>query len=85
MAQPTKVFHIPGRFTHEAPNQDHSVESKAEAERLVATGAFALSAKEANEQAFTTAEATPATDANVKQPRPPEEPAPEPAPVQPEE
>lgn len=54
----TKVFHIPGRFVHERL-EDHEVETKAEAERLVATGAFALSKKEANEQANTSPPATP--------------------------
>ena len=79
-AKPTKVYHVPGRFVHERL-EDHEVESVEEANRLVATGAFALSAKEANEQAYTTPEATKATDANVKpvkQPEAPVAPAPEP-------
>lgn len=78
MASPTKVYVIPGRFAHERL-ENHEVESKAEAERLVATGAFALSQKEANEQAFTTPEATLADDSNVKQPH--VQPAPEPEPA----
>lgn len=78
-AKQTKVFHIPGRFVHERM-EDHTVESAAEADRLVATGAFALSKAEADAQAFTTPEATPATDANVKPPHAPEAPAP-PAPA----
>lgn len=57
-AQRTKVFYVEGRFAHERL-EDHEVDSKAEAERLVATGAFALSQKEANEQANTTPPATP--------------------------
>lgn len=66
--KPTKVYAIPGRFAHERL-EDHEVESVEEANRLVATGAFALSAKEANDQAFSTPEAKPASDENVKKPR----------------
>jgi len=68
MATPTKVHYILGRFVVGEPLIDHEVESKADAERLVATGVFALTEKEANAAAFTTPDATPATDANVKQP-----------------
>jgi hypothetical protein len=64
----TRVYPIPGRFAVGVPLIEHEVASKAEADRLVATGVFALSAKEAADAAFTTPEATPATDANVKQP-----------------
>ena len=78
-AKPTKVFHIPGRFVHERL-EDHKVESVQEAERLVATGAFALTDAEANELAYTTAPAVEADDSNVKPAKQPEEPAPEPAP-----
>jgi hypothetical protein len=52
MAKPIPVFHIPGRFAHERL-EDHEVESKAEADRLVATSAFALTAAEAKKQAHT--------------------------------
>jgi hypothetical protein len=68
MAERTKVFHIPGRLAVGVPNTDHEVESKAEAERLVGTGAFALSQKEADAAAFSTPEATPADESNVKKP-----------------
>jgi len=71
MATPTKVHYILGRFVVGEPLIDHEVESKADAERLVATGVFALTEKEANAAAFTTPDATPATDANVKQPAEP--------------
>lgn len=67
-ATPSKVFVIPGRFVVGEPLIDHDVESKEEAKRLVDTGAFALSEKEANAAAYTTPEATPATDANVVKP-----------------
>ena len=63
----TKVFHIPGRFVAGEPLEDHTVESVTEADRLVATGAFARTQAEANAGAFNTGEATPATDDNVKQ------------------
>jgi len=48
-----KVYPIPGRFVADESLTERDV-SKAEAERLVATGGFASSAKEAKEQAFTT-------------------------------
>jgi hypothetical protein len=66
MAEPIKVFLIPGRFVVGERMEDHEVESKAEAERLAATGGFALSQKEANEQAFSTPEATAASTDNLK-------------------
>jgi hypothetical protein len=49
----TAVYYIQGRFGFERL-EDHEVDSKAEADRLVATGLFALTAKEASAQAFTT-------------------------------
>lgn len=55
----TKVFHIPGRLVPGEPQEDTTVESKTEADRLVATGAFAHTQKEANELAFTSPAATP--------------------------
>lgn len=64
--QATKVFYIQGRFLPGYRLEDHEVESKAVADEMVATGLFALSEKEANAQAFSTPEATPATDDNVK-------------------
>lgn len=67
-AKPTKVYAIPGRFAHERL-EDHEVESVEEAQRLVATGAFALTKADASAAAFTTPEATPATEDNVKRPR----------------
>lgn len=66
MSTPTKVYYIQGRFLPGMPLQDHEVESKAAAEELVATGLYALSAKDANEQAFTTPDGGEATDENVK-------------------
>lgn len=62
MPQETTVFPIPGRFVPDEPLVKHKVESKAEADRLVATGGFALSEKEANEQAYTTPPAVPIQD-----------------------
>jgi len=47
-AQPQKVYPIRGTFVVGEPMTEHEVESKAEAERLVATGGFALSKAEAN-------------------------------------
>lgn len=75
--KPTKVYYIPGRFVHERL-EDHEVESVAEANRLVATGAFALTKKEANEAAFTTPEAVEIREES-------EAPTPEPAPPASEE
>jgi outer membrane biosynthesis protein TonB len=72
MATPTKVFYIQGRFLPGYRLEDHEVESKAQAEEMVGTGLFALTEKEANAQAFSTPEATPADDSNVKQPKPAE-------------
>lgn len=80
--QPTKVYYIPGRFAVGAPLEDHEVESKSAAAELVATGAFALSAKEANAAAYTTPEATEADESNVVSGPPP---APEPEPTPPPE
>ena len=84
--EPTKVYPIPGRlvvgepmtFDEDGKPEGREVESKAEAERLVATGGFALSLAEANAQAFSTPEATPASTDNLKtQPEAePEAPAP---------
>lgn len=68
-AQETKVFAIPGRFVVGERMEDHKVGSRQEADRLVATGGFALSEKDANAAAYSTPEATEATDDNVKQPR----------------
>ncbi len=47
-AQTTKVFPILGTFVVGEPMVEREVESKAEAERLVATGGFALSKADAN-------------------------------------
>ena len=71
----TKVFPIPGRFVNgESMTFDEvgkpvarEVESKAEADRLVATGGFALSHSDAMAAAFSTPEATPASTDNVKE------------------
>lgn len=71
MPKETKVYYIPGRFIAGHPLEDHTVESVAAADELVATGVFARTEAEANAAAFTTPEATPATDANVKQPTAP--------------
>lgn len=65
-AQETKVYAIPGRIVPGERMEDHKVESKEEAARMVATGGFALSEKDANAAAYSTPEATPATDDNVK-------------------
>lgn len=71
----TKVFYIPGRFVHERL-EDHEVDSAEEAHRLVATGAFALSASEANKQANAGQEPTAADASNVKKaPQPEPEPS----------
>lgn len=67
--KPTRVYAIPGRFTNLYPLEDQELPSRKDADAAVATGAFALTQKEANAQAFRTPDATPATDANVKQPR----------------
>jgi len=42
------VYPIRGTFVVGEPMTEHEVESKAEAERLVATGGFALTKAEAN-------------------------------------
>lgn len=84
---PTKVYPIPGRFGVGVALVEQELPTKTAAEELVKTGLFALSEKEANEQAFSTPEATPATDENVKPIRPAEtaaEPAPKPARAKPE-
>ena len=47
-AQTTRVFPVRGTFVVGEPMTEHEVESKAEAERLVATGGFALTKAEAN-------------------------------------
>ena len=47
-AQPHKVYPIRGTMVVGVPMVEHEVESKAEAERLVATGGFALTKAEAN-------------------------------------
>ncbi len=39
-AQPTKVYPVAGHFLHDVPHVTQEVETKAEAERLIATGAF---------------------------------------------
>lgn len=39
-AKPTKVFPLKDRWIHEAPFAVHTVETQAEADVLVATGAF---------------------------------------------
>lgn len=67
-AKETQVYHIPGRFIAGERMEDHKVESVERANELVATGAFALSEREANAAAYSTPEVTPATDDNVKQP-----------------
>ena len=46
--QATKVFPVRGTFVVGEPMVEREVESKAEAERLVATGGFALSKADAN-------------------------------------
>lgn len=84
MSDPTKVYVIPGRLVVGERMEDHEVESKTEAERLVATGGFALSAAEANAQAFTTPEATPADTKVLKHPLEASEEAPEPKPTKPD-
>lgn len=40
MSKPVKVYPIKGRWTHDAPAAVHIVETKAEADQLVASGAF---------------------------------------------
>lgn len=65
-AIPTKVYPIAGRIAVGHPTIEQELPTKAEAEALVATGAFALSEKEATALAYSTPEATPATEANVK-------------------
>lgn len=87
-ATPTMVYPIPGRIAVGVPMIEQELPTKAEAEALIAsTGAFALSAKEAAAAAYSTPEATEATDANVKPRRDPDAaPAPtevEPTPVAP--
>lgn len=62
-----KVYPIPGRFVGGEPMTERDV-SKTEADRLVATGGFASSAKEAKDQAFTTPPAV-----EIDQPKPTEE------------
>lgn len=66
-----RAFVIPGRFVAGEPLIDHDVETKAELDRLVATGVFTRSAKEAAEAAWSTSKPTPATDVNVKKPAAP--------------
>jgi hypothetical protein len=89
MSKPTKVYPIPGRFAVGHATAVRELPTRKEAEELVSsTGVYALSEKEANEQAYT----TPEDDSNVKPARPadageapaapapaPEAPAPEPA------
>jgi hypothetical protein len=68
-ARPTKVYPIPGRWAVGHAPVVRELPSKKEAEELVSTtGVYALSQSEADEQAYTTPEATPADDSNVKQP-----------------
>ena len=86
-SKPTKVYPIAGRFGVGVPLIEHEVPSRKEADELVATGLFALSEKEANDQAYTTPETTEATDENVKvrAAETPKAEAPAPAPAAPDE